>query len=51
MNNEQKLALWLQRAAEDPDLTAELSSVKNDSDAVADRFTAIWNLAPAACGA
>ena len=38
MNNEQKLALWLQRAAEDPDLTAELSSVKNDSDAVADRF-------------
>ena len=38
MNNEQKLALWLQRAAEDPDLPAELSSVKNDSDAVADRF-------------
>lgn len=32
------LDLWRRRAVEDADLTAELESVKNDADAVTDRF-------------
>ena len=32
------LQLWLDRAAEDPDLTAELHEVQNDPTAVEDRF-------------
>ena len=38
MQYQQTLDLWLSRAGEDPDLTAELESVRNDADAVTDRF-------------
>ena len=51
MQYQQTLDLWLSRAGEDPDLTAELESVRNDADAVTDRFSGIWNSAPAGCGA
>lgn len=38
MQYQQTLDLWLARAGEDPDLTAELEAVKTDADAVTDRF-------------
>ena len=38
MAYETQLALWLDRAGEDPDLTAELQSIRNDEKAVSDRF-------------
>lgn len=38
MTYENQLALWLDRAGEDPDLTAELQSIRNDEKAVSDRF-------------
>ncbi len=38
MTYENQLALWLDRAGEDPDLTAELREVQNDEKAVSDRF-------------
>ncbi|HJD20798.1 MAG TPA: phospho-sugar mutase [Candidatus Gemmiger faecigallinarum] len=38
MQYQQTLDLWLARAGEDPDLTAELETVKTDTDAVTDRF-------------
>ena len=38
MQYQQTLDLWLARAGEDPDLTAELEAVKTDSDAVTDRI-------------
>ena len=38
MQYQQTLVLWLARAGEDPDLTAELEAVKTDADAVTDRF-------------
>ena len=38
MQYQQTLDLWLARAGEDPDLTAELDAVKTDADAVTDRF-------------
>ena len=38
MQYQQTLDLWLSHAGEDPDLTAELESVRNDADAVTDRF-------------
>mgnify|MGYP004607825865 FL=1 len=38
MQYEDKLKLWLENATEDPDLIEELESVKNDEEAVADRF-------------
>ena len=38
MTYENQLALWLDRAGEDPDLTAELRSIRNDEKAVSDRF-------------
>lgn len=38
MTYENQLRLWLDRAGEDPDLTAELQSIRNDEKAVSDRF-------------
>ena len=38
MTYENQLALWLDRAGEDPDLTAELREVQHDEKAVSDRF-------------
>lgn len=38
MDYQQQLSRWLERAADDPDLAAELNEVKNDPEAVADRF-------------
>ena len=38
MTYENQLALWLERAGEDPDLTAELREVQHDEKAVSDRF-------------
>ena len=38
MTYENQLALWLDRAGEDSDLTAELQSIRNDEKAVSDRF-------------
>lgn len=38
MAYETQLRLWLDRAGEDPDLTAELQSIRNDEKAVSDRF-------------
>lgn len=38
MTYENQLTLWLERAGEDPDLTAELQSIRNDEKAVSDRF-------------
>ena len=38
MEYQQTLDLWLSRAVEDPDLTAELEGVRDDADAVTDRF-------------
>ncbi len=38
MQYQQTLDLWLSRAVDDPDLVAELDSVRNDADAVTDRF-------------
>ena len=38
MDYQQQLSRWLERAADDPDLAAELNEVKDDSEAVADRF-------------
>ena len=38
MEYQQTLDLWLSRAVEDPDLTAELERVRDDADAVTDRF-------------
>ena len=38
MQYQQTLDLWLARAGEAPDLTAELEAVKTDADAVTDRF-------------
>lgn len=38
MTYETQLALWLDRAGEDPDLTAELREVRHDEKAVSDRF-------------
>ena len=38
MTYENQLALWLDRAGEDPDLIAELQDIQNDEKAVSDRF-------------
>lgn len=38
MTIEEKYTLWLERATEDIDLTAELTSVANDPEAIRDRF-------------
>ena len=38
MTYENQLALWLDRAGEDPDLIAELREVQHDEKAVSDRF-------------
>ena len=38
MTYENQLRLWLDRAGEDPDLTAELREVQHDEKAVSDRF-------------
>ena len=38
MKYEEKLNLWLEKATSDPDLKAELESIKNDEDAVIERF-------------
>lgn len=38
MDYQQQLSRWLEQAGEDPDLTAELNQVKDDPEAVADRF-------------
>ena len=38
MTYKNQLALWLDRAGEDPDLTAELREVQHDEKAVSDRF-------------
>ena len=38
MQYQSTLDLWLARAAEDPDLTAELEAVRSDPDGVTDRF-------------
>lgn len=38
MKYEDKLQLWLKNATDDPDLIEELESVKNDEEAVVDRF-------------
>lgn len=38
MAYEKQLNLWLERAGEDPDLIAELQSVRGDEKAVSDRF-------------
>ena len=38
MDYQANLDLWLRRAVEDGDLTAELSAVKDDPAAVSDRF-------------
>lgn len=38
MTIEDKYTLWLERATEDIDLTAELTSVANDPEAIRDRF-------------
>lgn len=51
MQYQQTLDLWLSRAVDDPDLVAELDSVRNDADAVTERFTGIWSSAPAGCAA
>ncbi|MGN0976127.1 MAG: phospho-sugar mutase [Gemmiger sp.] len=34
----EKFTLWLSRATEDPDLTAELAAIQSDAEAVNDRF-------------
>ncbi len=38
MDIERKYALWLQQATEDPDLTAELTAIREDAAAIRDRF-------------
>ena len=38
MDYQAELNRWLERAGEDPDLTAELKEVRQDEKAVADRF-------------
>ena len=38
MDYQALLARWLERAVDDPDLTAELNEVKDDPEAVSDRF-------------
>ena len=38
MQYQSTLDLWLARAVEDPDLTAELEAVRSDPDGVTDRF-------------
>ena len=38
MTYQAKLDRWLARAGDDPDLIAELNEVKDDSEAVSDRF-------------
>ena len=38
MNEMQLYTLWTQKALEDTDLQAELSSIKDDSEAIKDRF-------------
>ena len=52
MNNTNDLYnRWLAQPDLDDAVKAELVSIAGDSDAVTDRFTAIWNSAPAACAA
>ena len=38
MYDQKQLSRWLERAVEDPDLIAELNGVKDDPEAVSDRF-------------
>lgn len=38
MNEKELYSLWCENATADPDLKAELESIKNDSDAISDRF-------------
>ena len=38
MTIEDKYTLWLERATEDIDLTAELTDIANDPEAIRDRF-------------
>lgn len=38
MNEKELYALWCDNAKEDPDLQTELSSIKDDNDAILDRF-------------
>ena len=38
MNNTELYDLWRTRAVEDPDLPAELDGIRNDADAINDRF-------------
>ncbi|MDE7260549.1 MAG: phospho-sugar mutase [Oscillospiraceae bacterium] len=38
MDNQTTLARWLERAVDDPELIAELNGVKDDPEAVSDRF-------------
>ncbi len=45
-----KFDLWLRRAGEDGDLTAELSAVKDDPARFPTAFTGIWPLVPEGSG-
>ena len=38
MNEMELYSLWCEKATDDPDLKTELESIKDDSDAIKDRF-------------
>ena len=38
MNEMELYSLWCEKAVDDPDLKAELDSIKDDADAIKDRF-------------
>ena len=51
MSKEQaELRRWLEEVT-DPELSAELLSIRNEERRCMSAFTGRWNLAPAGCGA
>ena len=51
MNYQTQLDRWLERAVDDPDLIAELNAVKDNPEAVSDRFYRELAFGTGDCGA